>query len=203
MLAIPFATGIAVVGVPSLFGTGLRWKGAIMTSLTLAALVVGVLLGDKWSGVYAAGSTMLRIDFSSARAVWSGALSIARDFPLIGTGFGSFPSIYPYYKGRDAASSTAMSSLLQWWVESGAVGLVLVGLAGLWSLVRLPGAIRRVGSADRSLSFGMIGAATSFGLLAIVHWTVELPAVALAVSAAAGTCNRWLAGGTDLFVQRG
>ena len=46
ILAIPFATGIAIVGLPSLFGTGLRWKGAIMTALTLAALVVGVLLGE-------------------------------------------------------------------------------------------------------------------------------------------------------------
>ena len=122
---------------------------------------------------------------------------------MIGTGLGSFASIHPYYKARDAASSTAMSSLLQWWVESGAVGLGLLGLAGLWGVVRLPGAIRRVGSADRALAFGMIGAATCFGIVASIHWTVELSAVALAASAAAGTCNRWLAGGTDLFVERG
>ena len=60
---------------------------------------------------------------------------------------------------RDAAPNTAMSSLLQWAVESGAVGLGLLATAGLWCLVRLPGAIRRVGTADRALAFGLLGLA--------------------------------------------
>jgi O-antigen ligase len=96
-----------------------------------------------------------------------------------------------------------MSSLLQWWVESGVVGLGLLGLAALWGLIRLPGAIGRVGSADRALALGLIGAVICFGIVSGLHWTVELVAVALAASAVGGTCNRWLAGGTDLFVERG
>jgi hypothetical protein len=35
-----------------------------------------------------------------------------------------------------------------------------------------------------------------------LHWSIELAAVALAASALAGTWNRWLAGGTDLFIAR-
>ena len=73
----------------------------------------------------------------------------------------------------------------------------------LWCLFRLPGAVRRVGTADRSLVFGLIGAAAGFSLYSAVHWTVELAAVAVAASALGGTWNRWLAGGTDLFVERG
>jgi hypothetical protein len=96
-----------------------------------------------------------------------------------------------------------MSSVLQWAVESGAVGLGLMATAGLWCLVRLPGAIRRVGTADRALAFGLLGSLTCFGLFSAIHWTVELAAVALAAVAVAGTANRWLAGGTDLFVDRG
>ena len=69
--------------------------------------------------------------------------------------------------------------------------------------VRLPGGLKRVGSADRSLAYGLIGAAVGFSLLSVVHWTVELPAVAISASALGGTWNRWLAGGTDLFVERG
>jgi hypothetical protein len=49
----------------------------------------------------------------------------------------------------------------------------------------------------------MVGASVCFGIVSAIHWTVELPVVALAASAFAGTCNRWLAGGTDLFVERG
>jgi O-antigen ligase len=118
-------------------------------------------------------------------------------------GFGSFAAVGPYYKSDDAASTTAMSSFLQWWAESGAVGLGLIGIAALWGLIRLPGAMRRVGSADRALAFGLVGAAGCFAMVSVVHWTIELPAVALAASAVAGTCHRWLAGGTDLFVPRG
>jgi hypothetical protein len=49
----------------------------------------------------------------------------------------------------------------------------------------------------------LIGAAAGFTLFSAVHWTVELGSVALAASALGGTWNRWLAGGTDLFVERG
>ena len=54
-----------------------------------------------------------------------------------------------------------------------------------------------------ALAHGLIGAAVGFSLWSIVHWTVELPAVAISASALGGTWNRWLAGGTDLFVERG
>ena len=121
----------------------------------------------------------------------------------MGTGLGTFPSVYPFYKTRDDSPTTAMSSLLQWWIESGFVGLGLLAVGALWCLARLPGAVRGVGSADRSLAYGLIGTAAGFTLFSAVHWTVELASVALAASAVGGACNRWLAGGTDLFVERG
>jgi hypothetical protein len=96
-----------------------------------------------------------------------------------------------------------MSSLLQCAVESGAVGLGIVALGGLWCLCRLPWCVKAVGTADRTLIYGLIGAALSFSLWSSVHWTAELPAVAIAASALGGAWNRWLAGGTDLFVERG
>ena len=96
-----------------------------------------------------------------------------------------------------------MSSLLRCGVEAGWAGLVLLAMAGLWSAVRLPSCLKRVGSADRALAHGLIGAVVGFSLWSILHWTVELPAVAISASALGGTWNRWLAGGTDLFVDRG
>ena len=104
---------------------------------------------------------------------------------------------------QDETRTNALSSLLQWWVESGIVGLALLLVGMIWCLYRLPGAVRRVGTADRALVFGLIGAAAGFSLYAVVHWTIELAAVAVAVSALGGICNRWLSGGTDLFVERG
>jgi hypothetical protein len=51
------------------------------------------------------------------------------------------------------------------------------------------------------LACGLVASAVCFGAFASVHWTVELPAVGLAACAVLGTLDRWLSGGTDLFVE--
>jgi len=197
-----FALGLVLVGLPSARPSGLRWTAVGLTFLALAALAGGAGLGVVWAGSRTFPPPVGPEDLRAAVRVWKDALPIARDFPLLGTGLGTFSTVYPYYKTQDAATTTAMSSLLQWWVESGFVGLGLLGAGLLWSLYKLPGAVRRVGTADRALAFGLIGAAVAFTLFSAVHWTVELASVALTASALAGAVNRWLAGGTDLFVER-
>jgi O-antigen ligase len=201
--SLPFAIGLAVVGLPGAGATGLRWTAIGLTVLSILGLGGGAVLGEVWARLPEAAPPVRSLSLSAAATVWAEALAIAADFPLLGTGLGSFAAVEPFYKSQDAASTTAMSSLLQWWAESGVVGLALLSIGGGWCLFRLPGAVRRVGTADRSLVFGLIGAAASFSLYSAVHWTVELAAVAVAASAWGGTWNRWLAGGTDLFVERG
>ena len=70
---------------------------------------------------------------------------------MVGAGLGSFGVIHPYFKDRDLSSTTAMSSLLQWSVESGAVGLGI--LASGCALVPDPAAQRsETGRTDRQFS---------------------------------------------------
>ncbi|MBV8315381.1 MAG: O-antigen ligase family protein [Planctomycetaceae bacterium] len=202
-LSLPFAISLVLVGLPSARPSGLRWLGLVVTLLSVLALGGGILLGEVWSRIPDARPLASAEGLETATRVWADAWAILRDFPVLGTGLGSFASIFPLYKSCDEARTTALSSLLQWWVEAGAVGVALLVVALLWCLYRLPGAVRRVGTADRALAFGMIGAAAGFGLFSAVHWTVELAAVAVAASALGGAGNRWLAGGTDLFVERG
>lgn len=200
-LAPIFAVGLLIAGLPGARASGLRWPAVALTGLALLGLAAGVLLGEaggRPAGVKALGSAS---DWHGPAGVWSEARWIARDFPIVGAGLGSFPTIHASYKQTDPGATTAGSSLLQWWAEAGAVGLAILALGALWALARLPGAIRNVGSADRMLAFGMLGAVGGFSLLSAVHWTVELAAVALAAVAVLGTCDRWLAGGTDLFVE--
>ena len=203
MPAIAFGLGLTLVGLPGTWSSGLRKTGLAATALVLACLASGVAIAEAPAGEADGRPALPGLDWAGAKATWAEALPILRDFPIVGTGLGTFPVVHPYYKGRDGARNTAMSSVLQWAVESGAVGLGLLATAGLWCLIRLPGAIGRVGTADRALAFGLLGSLAAFGLFSAIHWTVELPAVALAASAVAGTFNRWLAGGTDLFVDRG
>lgn len=201
-LSVPFAIALLLVGLPSAWPSGLKWVAVGVSAATVLCLAGGVALGDfLFRGSNGAQGISI-VELATARRVWADAWVIARDFPIVGTGLGSFPSVYPFYKTLDQAHTTALSSLVQWIVESGLVGVGLLGIAILWCLVRLPGAIRRVGSADRALAFGLIGAMAGFSLYAVLHWSVELAAVALAASALCGTWNRWLAGATDLFVER-
>ena len=203
LASLPFVLSLLVVGIGSARPSGLRWLAVGLTLSAVLALGAGVAGGRFWASLPGDGPPVKPEDFEVSSRVWLDSLRIVRDFPVLGTGLGSFASIYPYYKSRDPAQTTASSSLLQWGVESGAVGLGLLLIGGAWCLFRLPGAVRRVGTADRSLAYGLIGAASGFSLYAAAHWSVELPAVAVAASALGGTWNRWLAGGTDLFVERG
>ena len=200
-LIVPFAVGLAAAGLPRAGGS--RALSIGLTSLLVASLGLGASLAGLWPLVAGGRLSIAPISWDFSRSLWTASLAILRDFPVLGTGLGSFGAIYPYVKAHDATSTTAMSSVLQCAVESGAVGLGLMAVATLWCLWRLPASIKHVGAAERTLAYGLIGAALSFGLWSVVHWTIELPAIAIAASALLGTCNRWLAGGTDLFVERG
>jgi hypothetical protein len=201
-LSIPFAIALLVVGVPSAWPSGLRWLAIGLSVSSVVMLSVGVALGMLWLNPEGSSLAASAVSLTTARQVWADASVIIRDFPILGTGLGSFGTVYPFYKSLDQTQTTALSSLLQWVVESGLIGASILAVGALWTLIRLPGAVRRVGSADRSLAFGLIGALACFTLYSFVHWTVELMAVAFAASALGGTLNRWLAGATDLFVER-
>ncbi len=201
--SLAFALALLVVGLPGAWPSGLKWGGLGLTFLAVLILTASAFAGSAWTKLAATPPPVAPEDVHEAARVWADAVPIVRDFPLLGTGLGTFASVYPFYKTRDDSPSTAMSSLLQWWIESGYVGLALLAVGLIWCLWKVPGAVRRVGSADRSLAYGLIGAAAGFTLFSAVHWTVELASVALAASAVGGAGNRWLAGGTDLFVERG
>jgi hypothetical protein len=201
ILCLPFILGLAVVGLPSA-RTARGWSLGL-TALLLSSVVLGVVLVASWAAIVGGRPPVANSAWDAARVIWRDSFSVFSDFPIVGTGMGSFPAIHPYVKSQDASSTTAMSSLVQWGVESGSIGLAILVAMVLWSLCRLPSALKRVGSADRTLAYGLIGAALGFSLWSIVHWAVELPAVAISASALGGTWNRWLAGGTDLFVDRG
>ena len=202
-LSVPFALAVLVVGLPATRSAGLGWPGLLATVATVGAIAVGVGLGGLIPPGGAGQTPSPRVAWNGVDRVWSETEPIVRDFPIAGTGLGSFAAVGPFYKAEDATANTAPSSLAQWAIETGAVGVGLLGLGLLWCLIRLPGAIGRVGTADRALAFGLVGSLGGFALFSAVHWTVELPAVALAAGAVAGTGNRWLAGATDLFVDRG
>jgi hypothetical protein len=201
MLALPFALGLLLAGLPGARGTGLRWLAVGVTLLGLSGLGTGVAV-NRLTGLGADPRLApITADLSRAEPLWRDSARIIRDFPVLGTGLGTFSRIHPSYKSTDLSPTTAGSSVLQWLVEAGLAGGAMLAVAGLWGLGRVVRSWRRVGSADRAMACGLVASAACFAGFATVHWAVELPAVALAACAVFGTLDRWLSGGTDLFVE--
>ncbi len=200
---LPFALAMVLVGLPSASTPGGRWSAIGLTMILLTSLGLGAAMVSAWPVLIGGQPPVAPVSWSATRLFWNESLPILQDFPMIGTGFGTFRTIHSYFQTQDASGGLTMSSLLRCGVEAGMAGLVLLALAGLWSILRLPSGLRNVGSSDRALAHGLIGAFVGFSLWSLLHWTVELPAVAISASALGGTWNRWLAGGTDLFVERG
>ena len=202
-LCLPFALAVAVVGLPTAAAPGSRWSSIGLTMIVLVSLGLGAATTATWPSLIGGQPPVSPVSWGAIRLFWNESLPILRDFPILGTGFGTFRTIHAYFKTQDAYPGYAMSSVLRCGVEAGLVGLLVLVMAGLWSVCRVVPCLKKVGSADRALAYGLIGAVVGFSLWSVLHWTVELPAVAISASALGGIWNRWLAGGTDLFVSRG
>jgi hypothetical protein len=199
----PFAVAVAAVGLPTARAPGARGPSLGLTTIVLLALVLGATAVASWPAVVGGQPPIVPISWDATRLSWGDCLPIVREFPALGTGFGTFGTIHAYFKAQDLSDGATASCLARFGVEAGLAGLALLGLAALWSLYRLPRCLKLVGFADRALAHGLLGAMVGLGLWSTLSWTVELPAVAISASALGGTWNRWMAGGTDLFVEQG
>lgn len=201
ILAVPFGLALLLIGLPASWTSGLRGISLVLTVAMVALLSAGVGVGEVWGRAPGVDQVATSTNLATLKQSWSQARSVFRQFPLVGSGIGSYPTISAYFKASDSTPTTAGSSLLQWCIESGVCGTALVAVAVLWCLIKLPRSIRRVGSADKNLAYMLLGTMACFALVSVAMSTMEVFALALAACAVAGTGNRWLAGGTDLFVE--
>jgi tetratricopeptide (TPR) repeat protein len=92
-----------------------------------AALVLlgTILFIAHRSGMISAGTSSMeaRGDY------WRGAVAIARDHPWLGTGPGTFGSIYPKYKTAQTEEAQLVhNNFLQMWPDSGLAAFVIFGM---------------------------------------------------------------------------
>jgi O-antigen ligase len=146
----------------------LFWLGGIMTTLVL------VFLLGQHAGLLHFGTKSLesRVDY------WRGAIAIIRDHPWVGTGPGTFGSIYPKYKtALSEEAQVVHNNFLQMWSDSGVLAFIAYAL--LW-VVAVRDAFRlarqRAGDAAAMAVCGALAGWTVHGL---VDFDLYSPGVAL------------------------
>jgi O-antigen ligase len=104
---------------------GRRRVFTIVTAVVLLALLlfIGMRTGLITKGL---SSFESRLDY------WRGAVAIARDHTWLGTGPGTFGSIYPKYKTAQSEEAQLVhNNYLQMWSDSGALGFII--FAAMWA----------------------------------------------------------------------
>ena len=85
-----------------------------------------------WEPVFSRFEEMheIRSDAAGVRqTIWKDSLTYLKDFPLFGTGFGTFVSVYPKYRtlSREGVAEHAHNDYLELLTDGGAVAFVLMG----------------------------------------------------------------------------
>ncbi len=175
---------LAVAGTLTLALSLLLNQAALQTTVSAGAAAMQDVAAAT-AGQSPEGTLGPRLDY------WHGALAIAGEHPLLGTGPGTFASAFPaYQKNPLYYSKYAHQLLLQILAETGAPGLLaLLGLLAAYAYNVTTGLSTRLAGEElneRILAVGLAG-----GLAAsLVHNLVELdwyvPAIALLAAVVAG-----------------
>jgi O-antigen ligase len=128
--------------------------------------------------------------------IWAGSIQAFRQFPVIGSGLGTFREAFRRVQPRDFAEGLveqAHSDFLQLLVTGGAVGAALGVLAlvtGLFALFRA--AQRQRHREEAAFLIGSLGALVSLTLHGLVDFNFSLPAIPVTLAAVLG--GAWAAG---------
>lgn len=139
-------------------------------------LILGLAL--LW-GVFIGLDTVISRFFSVAEGfknrweIWANTLQIIKDFPLLGSGLGTFTQIFPAYRSFhiEGLITHAENDFLQLTSEAGLVGMGLLTVAFLFLLYNAFSGIRQLSSEDPRRYIGIGGLVGILALL--IHSTVE------------------------------
>jgi putative inorganic carbon (HCO3(-)) transporter len=165
----------------ALLSWGRRWKKGhlfIMVFFLSSAVLFSLMLGSSL-----ALTRFVNDDHYERYQAFKGALALFREFPLLGSGLGTFGDLFYRYQPariKDSYFLHTHSDWLQLLVESGIVGFALVAAGWLiffTSLAKQWG--RRRDTLARGLGLGGIAALGAGAFHALVEFPFHIPAIAL------------------------
>jgi O-antigen ligase/tetratricopeptide (TPR) repeat protein len=168
----------------------------ITVVITFTALVVVLWYGispllDRFSGV--SGS------FQHGRSpIWKGVIDMIGDFPLFGTGIGTFEYIYQRFKPErylNQVVADAHNDYLELISGAGLIGSLPILVGAVYLLVFLITEWRRAKGFGRGVVLGGIGATVYIMLHSLTDFNMKIPGNAMTFTIVAGlTCSALLSG---------
>jgi O-antigen ligase len=152
-----------------------RQKGKRLSKTSI--LLIGLaLLWAGWIGLDAIISRFLSApeDFKMRWMLWGDTLRILKDFPVFGSGLGTFPHIFPMYRSFHIQGifTHAENDFLQFISDVGLLGFGMLLIAFIFFLSKAVSRIRSMSPADSSLRY--IGLGSLVGMFALMfHSVVE------------------------------
>lgn len=174
----------------------------IMAVLVVASLIAIFFIGsvsglDRIAAESSQNSNSVAAE-ASRIGVARDTLQIVRDYPLTGTGAGSFASTYPMYDSGQVGFwhyKNAHNDYLQFASEFGIPGLAMLAgivLLSLWHAARAQ--VKRYNRLMRGLGFGVLIAIVAMLIFSFVNFNLQIPANAatFVVILAMAWLTRWL-----------
>ncbi len=167
--------------------SGFRKSGVKKAWMIFFVLAVALIYG-LWIGLYSVFERFLNVEVDAPvrTLVWKDMLSIIKDFPLFGTGLGTFSYVYPLYKKYMEAPlvyTYAHNDYLQLIIETGILGFFSITTAltlFLFSRVRNLG---RFSQKENNFRFFMSLGALSGIVSSLIHnladFNLHIPSNAL------------------------
>lgn len=174
-----FFGSVVIGGFAWLLLTG---KATKLTMFLFASLIiVDVYLIGGWFGfervAESIGSTDLKTELRVPVAQFS--WDMAKDFPLLGSGLGSYASVFPGYKQGYTGPlfAHAHNDYLEFFTEVGVIGCIPLAIIWLYGFYCSIYAMRkRRSTLHQSLGLGCFMAMTSIAIHSFVDFNLQIPA---------------------------
>ena len=181
-----FFSAMLIVGVLSLILT--RRSAPAMVALIISLIVVDVVVIGTWVGlekvVARVQETTLLTEtgrteesVEQRETVALKTLSIIKDYPLFGTGAGSFYKVYfDYYPSQPPFWDHTHNDYAEWASNHGLIGLVIMGAFVLLTfIVSAVTLAKRRSAVPRGMAFGTLMAIVAIAIHSWVDFNLQLP----------------------------
>ncbi|WP_078085054.1 O-antigen ligase family protein [Microbulbifer mangrovi] len=162
----------------------IRNKSRSLTILLASLMVIDLMIVGSWFGVDRLRQEIAETSFSQETRdeVNRYGLSLIEQYPLTGTGAGSFYTAFPSVKGPgiNAFYDLAHNDYLQFSIEFGLPATLLLGFAILWSLYHAFMALRtRRDNLMQGLAFATLMAIVAELIMLTTDFHLQAPATAM------------------------